>query len=794
MTATQGSFPFVESSDGNESTALINGRCRLRKSDGYCVVTERNVVVAHYAEGDRMSEAYAVVSLVDHGSATQVEVAAAFGCSERTIRRHQRRFEEGGLAALGRPRGYPRGQPRLPKTRAKLVNRLKAEGKSNRDIARRIGVTEKSVRKLLRRLGWRSESQQLDLLANDADPKLSGVDTNELSEPVECTENVAEDAEDAGQPNPKDADPKLSGTRGETHEIVPTVSFDTDPTNRQVDRVLASLGLLEDAAPVFQTSMDVPDAGVLLAIPALLDSGIIKVARDVYGSIGPAFYGLRTTIVTLLLMALIRIKRPENLKEYNPEDLGRLLGLDRVAEVKTIRRKLTRLAGYGRAAEFGHALAEQRVQSRGNVMGFLYVDGHVRAYHGKRKLPKAYVARRHLAMPATTDYWVNDAEGEPLLLITCEANKQLMTMLPVVLKEVRSLIGERRATIVFDRGGWSPKLFKKLIADGFDILTYRKGKFRRVAKKHFSMHESTIDGRKRRYILADREVRFLKQTLRLRQVTRLGDDGHQIGILTSRHDLSASEVVHRLTERWRQENFFKYLRIEYALDALVDYGVESADEDRMVPNPERRKLNSEIEKAYAEVNQLAAAYGVEALTNREQVRRTMRGFKIANAPLSERISKLADRIMALEKKRSLTPTRVPVQQVVKGEVIKLSVERKQLTDLIKMVAYQAECDLLRLVAPHYRRAEDEGRALIRSAFAAAGDIEVTDDQLKVSLAPLSSPHRTKALAALCERLNETRARFPGSKLHLRFDVKPHPPPSLAFPGPRRAETAPAEVP
>ena len=366
----------------------------------------------------------------------------------------------------------------------------------------------------------------------------------------------------------------------------------------------------------------------------------------------------------------------------------------------------------------------------------------MRAYHGKHKLPKAYVARRHLAMPATTDYWVNDAKGEPLLLITCEANKQLMTMLPVVLDEVRSLIGERRATIAFDRGGWSPKLFKKLIADGFDILTYRKGKFRRVAKKHFSVHESTIDGRKRRYILADREVRLLKQTLRLRQVTRLGDDGHQIGIVTSRRDLSASEVVYRLTERWRQENFFKYLRIEYALDALVDYGVESADEDRMVPNPERRKLNSEIQNAYAEVNQLATEYGVEALTNREQVRRTMRGFKIANAPLSERISKLVDRIMALEKKRSRIPARV----------------------------------------------------LIRSALAAAGDIEVTDDELQVSLEPLSSPHRTKALAALCERLNETRARFPGSKLYLRFDVKPDPPASLAFPGPRRAKTSPVEAP
>jgi hypothetical protein len=37
-------------------------------------------------------------------------------------------------------------------------------------------------------------------------------------------------------------------------------------------------------------------------------------------------------------------------------------------------------------------------------------------------------------------------------------------------------------------------------------------------------------------------------------------------------------------ERWRQD-FFKYLRDEYALDALVDYQLEPADPQRDVPNP-----------------------------------------------------------------------------------------------------------------------------------------------------------------------------------------------------------------
>ena len=139
--------------------------------------------------------------------------------------------------------------------------------------------------------------------------------------------------------------------------------------------MLARLGLLEDAAPLFGSAKGVPRAGVLLAIPVLVASGMFECARNIYGSLGPAFYGLRTSLLTLLLMALWRIKRPEGLKEHSPQDLGRVLGLDRAPEVKTLRRKLARLAAVGRAAQFGQALAQQRVALRGEALGFLYTDG-----------------------------------------------------------------------------------------------------------------------------------------------------------------------------------------------------------------------------------------------------------------------------------------------------------------------------------------------------------------------------------------------------------------------------------
>jgi transposase len=784
---------FAEELDSKDGSVFINEKCHIQTLDGYVVVSVYGISLAHYAVGDRMSEAHAMVSLVDQGWAQQNEVAAAFGCSERTVRRNQRRFESAGLVALGHPRGYPKGRPRLPASRKDLVNRWKAEGISAREIARRLGVSDMAVRNLLRRLGWKAEQPEqvpLPLEVEGANPKLSGSEPPGGAPPSASASVSASDGEQPSEiAAERGANPKLSGSEDATPLPVPQ-SLDIDPGNRQIDRVLASIGLLDDAAPLFRPGSQVPSAGVLLAMPVLVDSGVFEIAREVYGSIGPAFYGLRTTLVTLLMMALLRIKRAEGLKEHSPRSLGRLLGLDRSPEVKTVRRKLARLAAHGCAAEFGHALAERRVKTRGHALGFLYVDGHVRAYHGKRSLPKTHLARMRLSMSATTDYWLNDAEGDPLFVVTTEANKGLVAMLPVVLDEVRSLVGDRQVTVVFDRGGWSPKLFVKLIASGFDILTYRKGRCRRVPKKHFSTHKAKLEGHKLKYRLADQNVDLFygsrphRKRLRLRQVTRLADDDHQTQIITSRNDLSTIEVAYRMFERWRQENFFKYLRDEYALDALVDYSVEPADATRDVPNPQRKKLNAQLHKALAELNQLVAEYGAEAFVNPESVRRTMRGFKIANAPLGQVILDAMKGVVALEKQRASVPTRVPVQQVTEGEVIKLSVERKHITDLLKMVAYQAEGDLLRLATPHFRRAEDEGRTLIQNVLATPGDIEVTDTELRVSLEPLSSPHKANALVALCDHLNATRTAFPGSRLRLCFDVKPAPATSLAFPGPR----------
>lgn len=772
------------------NTTVINARCTLRAEEDQRVVVVGGLPVFHFCASDVVAEAYAMVMLVDSGFAQQTEVARAFSKSERTVRRYQQRYAQSGMSGLEQTEGWRRGRRRISSQRLRSIERLKREGLSNRTIAQRLGVNEKAIRKLVGP-SKREGPEQLSLTT------IAGAPANEPSSLLSVASVLSaaaiESVSSAPGCLPERPMQDSAQIRQHTEDFEPIpMSLDHDASDRTFDRQMAYLGLLDDAAPMFRDGMQIPGVGVLLALPYLVHSGLLQITRKLYGGIGPAFYGLRSTLLTLFLMALLRIQRSEQLKERDPAAFGRLLGLDRAPEVKTLRRQLSRLAAHHRAEQLGAELARVRVAQRGELMGFLYVDGHVRAYHGKHAISSAYVARRHLAMPATTDYWIHDRVGDPLLVITADVNASMITAFPNLLRQVRATLGERRVTIVFDRGGWSPKLFRSMIQQGFDLLTYRKHKGRLINERRFVRRRAKLDGRWVTYDLHDQPVRLLNGKLRLRQITRLCESGLQTQIMTSRWDLRDIEVAYRMFERWRQENFFKYMREEFLLDALVDYRIDPEDPTRTIPNPERRKLDKQIRAARRELDEIERRYGAVTADNTEQHRPTMRGLKIACTRFGRQLRTARERLRKLKDKRRNIPARVQIQDMGERAVVKLATERKHLTDLIKMLAYQAESDLLNLLQPHYLRAEQEGRTLLHEIFAACGDIKVTPSELHITLAPLSSPHRTRAAQALCELLDRTATVFPGSPLRIRFAVRPPPCIGLAFPGtPARRRTSSA---
>jgi transposase len=332
------------------NTVVINARCSLRIEADQRVIVVAGLPVHHYRAGDAVAAAYAMVFLVESGFAQQTDVARAFARSVRTVRRYQGRYARGGMAALGREEGWSRGRRRISGKRLRSIEVLKSQGMSNRAIAHRLGVSEKAIRKLVG--PWKpAESAQLAFA--EITTAVAGKPPATRVPSAKSTGDAADHATPSAEDRTGDRDPITAPA--DDGEAVP-MSLDHDASDRTFDRQLAYLGLLDDAAPLFREGSSVPGVGVLFALPCLVESGLFRISRKLYGEIGPAFYGLRTTLLTLLLMALLRIKRPEHLKERDPATFGRLLGLDRAPEVKTLRRRLTRLAAYRCAEQLGVSL------------------------------------------------------------------------------------------------------------------------------------------------------------------------------------------------------------------------------------------------------------------------------------------------------------------------------------------------------------------------------------------------------------------------------------------------------
>jgi hypothetical protein len=155
------------------------------------------------------------------------------------------------------------------------------------------------------------------------------------------------------------------------------------PAGRDAERAAARWGKLPHADPVFAPAARVPLAGLLLAIPALEATGLLSCATTVFGCLPNGFYGLDTMLVEGMLRALAGEPRAEGSTRIDPAALGRVLGLDRGPEVKTIRRKITTLAATGRADELLAAVAATHAArleaSNPDLVAVFYVDGHVRA-------------------------------------------------------------------------------------------------------------------------------------------------------------------------------------------------------------------------------------------------------------------------------------------------------------------------------------------------------------------------------------------------------------------------------
>lgn len=562
-------------------------------------------------------------------------------------------------------------------------------------------------------------------------------------------------------------------------------------TTRVLERLLASSGSLVGANVEFTCADDVPQAGALFALPALLGEGLLRHARSFY-ELSPGFYPLESIFLYLALLALVRCRSLEQTRYQSPGEWGKMLGLDRLPEVKTLRAKVAQLcAQEGRAAQWQSCLAKEWIEGVSNpenpqqagAMGLFYVDGHVRLYHGElTPLPRRYVTRQRLCLRGTTDYWVNGLGGEPFFVVTEVVNTGLIAALrehviPELLDATVSTVVAPtvntpvlpRATVVFDREGYSPEFFAELKAQNVAILTYHKFPGEAWPEAEFCAHSVRLQsGELVTRELAERGT-LLPNQLWVREVRLRGTGEHQTSILTTHPQMDLPVIASRMAARWCQENFFKYMRENFGLDRIIEHGIAELPDSTIVINPARRRLEADLRRRRVAVQRRQTqlgALGLPATPSPEE----HEAFLAKGGALREAIAAEIADLVARKAERATTPHKVALKELPESErFAQLRPESKHFIDTIKMIAYRAESALAGEVRESLARTED-ARALLRRLFVTPANLrpDYQARTLTVEIHRCGSALQDAALAQLCETLTATETCFPSTDLRLIY--------------------------
>ena len=550
-----------------------------------------------------------------------------------------------------------------------------------------------------------------------------------------------------------------------------------------IGRTLAmTSGVSQAAVPGFDTAASsVQRGGVLSALPMLISEGIATAPLQLPGG----YYGSQTIVTFLALMQMARISNPEQLRYDAPGEWGQILGLDRCPEAKTLRRKIALFSqDIDQVRLWQQTLAKQWLEQDCEHEATLLVDGHVKVYSGRKgNLPKKFISRQKLCLPAAASYWVNTLGGQPLLCLHQDYDPGLVKALEHdVTKELRSIgavtekapdltapdnTSEPLVTLVFDREGWSPQMMHRLARKGIACVTWQKN-FKAPGWEDEDFCETAVtvygpaQSHEQTVMLGEKTVE-LKGNVSVRQVRRRLDCGREVAIVTTHPTLSTAQVASVMFSRWSQENYFKYMRDQFGLDALTSHALAPMDDNTMVVNPHWRKLEKQLRKLKGRIGTVRNRM---SKLGKDEAKAEQRDS------LSQELGVLEAEHETVRVEKNGTDRHIRAGQLEDSERLDVLPQSQRLfIDIIRMIAYRAETRMVPAVVSAQGKKPNPRKAL-QALFEADASIipDHAEGLLKVRILGLGSNCADRALKPLLDELSATETVYPGTNLKLVYEL------------------------
>jgi len=526
--------------------------------------------------------------------------------------------------------------------------------------------------------------------------------------------------------------------------------------------------------------------GVLLMIPALLSQGLLK-SKDIYKYEDSYYYSLESIILTLAIMALCRIKNIEQLKNVRSGEIGRLIGMDRIPEAKCLRGKVQYLATQNKAQQWNEELMElwkDGITEHTDGELILYVDGHVSIYNGyKATLPAKYISRQKLCLSATSEYWVNDGDSLPYMVVTGELNEKLQEIIthqiiPQLIKvgyikpieDPHTYPQTPQCTLVFDREAYDFDFFDKLWDQyRVAIITYRKFVKDKWEHTDFTSYEILDNGNKSTMDICEKPL--TRDTKTYREIRKLGSSGHQTSIITTHPTMKILHIALYMFNRWTQENFFKYMMANYNFDQIIEYGTESIDPELKIVNPAYKKYGYQLKKLREKLSRRKAHLYNITNNQTELTIDQQKKSDTKSAQIVLEIQQIEGQEKELIKLKSEQTYYVKLKDMPpEQQYNKLKTQSKLLLNIIKMICYRAETAVANIVNETLSSKMDEKRMLVKQIIQTPANIlpDYQNNTLTITIHSMSNQRYNQAAQKLLEILNEAKAIFPGTELLMVF--------------------------
>jgi len=727
-----------------------------RRDDGVSHVYIGGVLIGSFrAPGERN---VLLVQLAEEPRIRIVDLAAAFGVSTEVVRRARRAYEVGGIEAVAT--AGKAGAP--PKVTAEL--RERAFG----SFARGCTVTEtaKALRKHLSygtvwKLGQEWQAEQISVAAAVVGtPPADGVQACLLLPGAVNDVTVQPDAA-AGETVAIEpaVDPEVDGVVGDmvTASVANVATLEQrDDAPSVDDTALAAKGDPADGSmtveeAVQQGGRQVQHAGAWVAVAMLHAMGVYRhAARINAGTIRSQ--ALRIALDAVVIALVIGQRCVEGVRRLATPSTATLLRTDGAVSVSWVRDMLHRFADAG-ATLFHLAVARHLIGEGVDELGrvALYIDNHTRGYTGKHTLRKGWKMQERRAVPGTTDYYVHDADGRPLMRVDVSSHDSLSKWLRPIGDLCRRAVGKDTTVLLgFDRGGAFAEEMAALRDQHFEFVTYERAPYRQLVSTAFDHQlELELDGKRETIRWTEGSLKNLgKGRGRVRRISLRTDDGKTINLLAVSL-LPAEELIAFQLRRWRQENAFKHGVERWGLNQLDGQKVEATPTDDVIPNPARRRLDLRMRFARAEEGR--ARNALARLADKDPARaRHEQDLARAMATQAE--------VQAL---RPSIPAHAPVKDTsLAGKLVRHVGRYKTVVDTLRVALANIDSELAVRLAPHLPRAA-EAKKTLANLFVAPGHVRLAAGKVCIDLAPAATAPERLAIDRLLRELDDLNLTLPG---------------------------------